>query len=57
VTQIEEFLRGDEPFMIKKRTPEELADYDAGFKAAMEGEGWDDAQSFAWQCGYGEAQE
>jgi hypothetical protein len=26
-------------------------------EAAKEGKEWDDAQSFAWQCGWGEAQE
>jgi hypothetical protein len=57
MTEMEEFLRDDEPFLIRHRTPEELADYDAGFKAAQERKEWDDAQSFAWQCGWGEAQE
>jgi hypothetical protein len=57
MTEMEEFLRDDEPFMIRQRTPKELADYDAGFKAFKDGKEWDDAQSFAWQCGYGEAQE
>ena len=57
MTDMEEFLRNDEPFLIRQRTPEELTDYDAGFKAAIEGKESDDAQSFAWRCGYGEAQE
>jgi hypothetical protein len=57
MTEMEEFLRDDEPFMIRQRTPEELADYDAGFKAFKDGKEWDDEQSFAWQCGWGEAQE
>jgi hypothetical protein len=57
MTEMEKLLRDDEPFMMRVRTPEELADYDAGFKAFKDGKEWDDAQSFAWQCGYGEAQE
>jgi hypothetical protein len=57
MTEMDEFLRDDEPFMIRQRTAEELADYDAGFKAFKDGKEWDDAQSFAWQCGFGEAQE
>jgi hypothetical protein len=46
-----------EPFLIRQRTPQELADYDAGFKAAEEGEEWDETKSFAWKRGWGEAQE
>jgi hypothetical protein len=57
MTEMEEFLRDDEPFMVRQRTPKELADYDAGFKAFKDGKEWDGAQSFAWQCGHGEAQE
>jgi hypothetical protein len=46
-----------EPFLMRERTPEELADYDASFMAAEQGEEWDDTKSFAWQRGWGEAQE
>jgi hypothetical protein len=40
MTEMEEFLRDDEPFMIRQRTAEELADYDAGFKASKDGKEW-----------------
>ena len=41
-----------EPFLMRERTSEELADYDAGFKAASEGKEWDDTMSFAWRRGW-----
>ena len=46
-----------EPFLMRQRTPEELADYDAGFIAGEDGKGSDDTKSFAWQRGWREAQE
>jgi hypothetical protein len=46
-----------EPFLMRERTPEELADYDAGFIAGEDGKENDDTKSFAWQRGWGEAQE
>jgi hypothetical protein len=46
-----------EPFLMRQRTPEELADYDAGFIAGEDGKENDDTKSFAWQRGWGEAQE
>jgi hypothetical protein len=46
-----------EPFLMRQRTPEELADYDAGFIAGEDGRENDDTKSFAWQRGWGEAQE
>jgi hypothetical protein len=42
---------------MRQRTPAELADYDAGYKAGSEGKEWVDTKSFAWQRGWGEAQE
>jgi hypothetical protein len=38
MTEMDDFLRDDEPFLMRQRTPEELADYDAGFEAAKKGE-------------------
>jgi hypothetical protein len=38
----------DEPFMLRERTPDEIADFDAGFKAGSEGKGPDDDRSLAW---------
>jgi hypothetical protein len=49
MTEMEEFLRDDEPFLVRQRSPEELADYDAGFEAAKKGKEWDDAISIAEQ--------
>jgi hypothetical protein len=46
-----------EPFLMRQRAPEELADYDAGFIAGEDGKGNDDTKSFAWQRGWREAQE
>jgi hypothetical protein len=45
------------PFLMRERTPEEIADYDAGFHTRTEGGKNDDTMSFAWQRGWGEAQE
>jgi hypothetical protein len=45
-----------EPFLMRERTPEELADYDAGFIADEDGKENDNTRSFAWQRGWGEAQ-
>jgi hypothetical protein len=45
-----------EPFLMSERTPEEIADYDAGFQTHTEGGENDDTMSFAWQRGWGEAQ-
>jgi hypothetical protein len=45
-----------EPFLMRQRTAEELADYDAGFIAGEDGKGNDDTKSFAWQRGWREAQ-
>jgi hypothetical protein len=46
-----------EPFLMRERTAEEMADYDAGYEAGSEGNQPDDTKSFAWQRGWGEAQE
>lgn len=46
-----------EPFMLRERTPIELADYDAGFKTGQEGKEPEDHQSLAWQRGWAEARE
>jgi hypothetical protein len=47
----------DEPFMMAKHSPEEIADYDAGFAAGSDGKEPDDTKSLAWQRGWAEAQE
>jgi hypothetical protein len=46
-----------EPFMLRERTPIELAEYDAGFKAGREGKEPEEHKSLAWQRGWAEAQE
>jgi hypothetical protein len=47
----------DEPFMLRDRTPQELQDYDDGFKAGSKGARNDDTLSTAWQRGWAESQE
>ena len=47
----------DEPFLLRPRTDNELADYDAGFKAGGDGKEPDDTETLAWQRGWAEAQE
>ena len=47
----------DEPFLLGPRTDNELADYDAGFKAGGDGRELDDTETLAWQRGWAEAQE
>ncbi|MBB5329413.1 hypothetical protein [Tunturiibacter gelidoferens] len=46
-----------EPFMLRQRTNEEIADYDKGFECGQEGGQNDDTKSQAWQRGWAEAQE
>jgi hypothetical protein len=46
-----------EPFMLRQRTDEEIADYDKGFACGQSGGQNDDTKSQAWQCGWAEAQE
>jgi hypothetical protein len=46
-----------EPFMLRKRTGEEIADYDNGFETGQKGGQNDDTKSEAWQRGWAEAQE
>jgi hypothetical protein len=46
-----------EPFMLRKRTDEEVADYDKGFECGQKGGQNDDTKSQAWQRGWAEAQE
>jgi hypothetical protein len=46
-----------EPFILRERTPAEKADYDAGFKAGLEGKEPKDDRSAAWLRGWAEAQE
>jgi hypothetical protein len=46
-----------EPFMLRKRTDEEVADYDKGFECEQKDGQNDDTKSQAWQRGWAEAQE
>jgi hypothetical protein len=46
-----------EPFLSRKRTYEEVADYDRGFETGQKGGQNDDTKSQAWQRGWAEAQE
>ncbi|NYF91520.1 hypothetical protein RBB79_17895 [Tunturiibacter empetritectus] len=45
------------PFMLKKHSDEEIADYDKGFECGQNGGQNDDSKSKAWQQGWAEAQE
>jgi hypothetical protein len=47
----------NEPFLLRKRSDEEIADYDLGFQAGANAEEEDDTKSEAWQHGWAEAQE
>jgi len=46
-----------EPFMLRQRSDEEIADYDKGFECGQSGGQNDDTKSEAWQRGWAEAQE
>lgn len=50
-------MRDEEPFMLRPRTDEEIADYDKGFECGQSGGQNDDTKSAAWQRGWAEAQE
>ena len=43
--------------MLSDRTKEEVAEYDAGFKAGSQGGGSEEGKSDAWYRGWAEAQE
>ncbi len=47
----------DEPFLLRKRSDEEIADYDHGFQAGTNAEEADDTKSEASQRGRAEARE
>ena len=47
----------EDPFMLRERSEQELADYDEGFAAGSQGKEPDDTKSLAWQRGWAEAQE
>jgi hypothetical protein len=47
----------NEPFLLRQRTEEEIADYDKGFESGQKGGPNDDTKSEAWQRGWAEAQE
>jgi hypothetical protein len=44
----------NEPFLLRKRSAEEIADYDLGFQAGANAEEADDTKSEAWQHGWAE---
>jgi hypothetical protein len=50
-------IRDDEPFLMKERAGEDLADYDLGFMAGRSGEDSTSTKSSAWQRGWAEAHE
>jgi hypothetical protein len=46
-----------EPFMLRQRSDEEIAEYDKGLSTGQKGGRNDDTKSQAWQRGWAEAQE
>ena len=44
-------------FLYKRRSVEELREYDAGYKAGSKGLAMDGSKSAAWRSGWSEAQE
>jgi hypothetical protein len=50
-------IKDDEPYLLKDRSEEEIADYDKGFECGQSGGQNDDTKSVAWQRGWAEAQE
>jgi hypothetical protein len=46
-----------EPFLLRKRSQQEIADYDAGFAAGSKGGASEEGKSDAWNRGWAEAQE
>jgi hypothetical protein len=54
---VEQMIEDEEPFLLRQRTPEELEDYDAGFRAGSKYRECDDDATIAWQRGWAEAQE
>ncbi len=57
VTGVDPVPDDTEPFMLRQRTDEEIADYDKGFDCGQKGGQNDDTKSAAWQRGWAEAQE
>jgi hypothetical protein len=57
VTGVDPLPDDTEPFMLRERSRDELADYDDGFKCGQSGGQNDDTKSQAWQRGWAEAQE
>jgi hypothetical protein len=50
-------VRRSFPFLLRKRSHEEIAEYDIGFQAGSNAEEADDAKSEAWQRGRIKVQE
>jgi hypothetical protein len=57
VTGVDPVPDETEPFMLRQRTDEEIAEYDKGFESGQKGSPNDDTKSEAWQRGWAEAQE
>jgi hypothetical protein len=47
----------EDPFVLRERYEEEIAEYDEGFAAGSEGKECDTTKSLAWQRGWAEAQD
>lgn len=53
----EHVVGGNEPFLMRERSEEEIADYDAGFRASSDGKELNEDETPAWRRGWAEAQE
>jgi formylglycine-generating enzyme required for sulfatase activity len=52
---MDKLIDGEGPYLLQKRSKDEMADYDAGFQAGLGGEEFDDTQNEAWQRGWADA--
>jgi hypothetical protein len=50
-------IEDGEPFLIKRRPEEEMADDHKGFEAGANHQEYDDTKKEAWQRGWAEAQD
>jgi hypothetical protein len=54
---VEHMIEDNEPFLLNRRTDEEMADYHSGLNAGLAGKEVDASKSEAWQRGWAEAQD
>jgi hypothetical protein len=54
---MDKLIDSEEPYLLQKRSKDEMADYDAGFQTGLGDEEFDDTQNETWQRGWADAQE